>query len=68
MKKIISQLVVAIVCALLGFLLTYQFKMLSLQEDAKAIAQNQDILSQIEVLKKERDELSETNKTLSEEI
>lgn len=68
MKKIISQLVVAIVCALLGFLLTYQFKALRLQEDAKTAAQNQDILSQIEVLKKERDELSETNKTLSDEI
>ena len=44
MKKIISQLVVAIVCAILGFLLTYQFKMLRLQEDTKSTAQNQDIL------------------------
>lgn len=68
MKKIISQLTVAIVCALLGFLLTYQFKMLNAKDDAKAMAQNKDILSEIEVLKKERDELSETNKTLSEEI
>lgn len=64
MKKIISQLVVAIVCAILGFLLTYQFKMLRLQEDAKSTAQNQDILYQIEALKKEKEELSETNKTL----
>lgn len=68
MKKIISQLVVAIVCAILGFLLTYQFKMLSLKEDATNTAKNQDILAEIEVLKQEKDQLAETNKTLTEEI
>lgn len=68
MRKIISQFVVALVCAILGFLLTYQFKALNAKENVNATAQNQDILAQIEVLQKEKDQLTETNKTLSEEI
>ena len=52
MRKIISQFVVALVCAILGFLLTYQFKALNSKEKVNATAQNQDILAQIEVLQK----------------
>lgn len=68
MKKIISQLVVAVVCGILGFLLTYQFKMLRQQENVQIAAQNQDILSEIERLKKEKEELTNTNNELSEQI
>ena len=57
MKKIISQLVVAVVCAILGFLLTYQFKMLRIAGEYQITAQNQDILSEIEILKKEKEDL-----------
>lgn len=68
MKKIVSQLVVAVVCALLGFLLTYQFKLLNTKNENKTIAQNQDILGEIDRLKKEKEDLIQTNTTLSEEL
>lgn len=68
MRKIISQLVVAVVCAILGFLLTYQFKMLNQKENGLIEAQNKDILAEIEILKKEKEELTNTNKILSEQI
>lgn len=67
MKRVMSQIVVAIVCALLGFLLTYQFKLLSKQQDT-TIYENTDILAEIESLKKEKEELVEANAQLSEEI
>lgn len=68
MRKIASQLVVAIVCALLGFFLTYQFKMLNLAKEGQTTTQNQDILAEIERLKKEKEELLTTNNSLSEEL
>ena len=44
MKKIGSQILVAIVCALLGFLLTYQFKLLTDKNKENVIENNSDIL------------------------
>lgn len=67
MKKIMSQVVVAIVCALLGFLLTYQFKLLNAKEESSNY-QNSDILSEIEKLKSEKEKLEESNVSLSEEL
>ena len=68
MKKIGSQILVAIVCALLGFLLTYQFKLLTDKNKENVIENNSDILLEIENLKKEKKELEETNMSLSEEL
>lgn len=68
MKKVMSQILLAIVCALLGFLLAHQFKMLNEKNKANMTNQNLDILSEIEVLKKEKDELKEVNTSLSAEL
>ena len=64
-----SQLAIAVVCLILGFLLTYQFKVLSAKNN-KAINSydKSDILSEIETLKNEKEELSRMNATLSEEL
>lgn len=68
MKKITSQIVVAMVCALLGFLLTYQFKLLNAKQDSSSKYQNADILTEIDKLKSEKEELQEANFALSEEL
>lgn len=68
MKRVMSQIVVAVVCALLGFLLTYQFKLLNTKQDTNTSYQNSDILSEIDKLKSEKAELQEANLALSEEL
>lgn len=70
MKISKSQLFVAFVCALLGFLLAYQFKVLSNKNIESNISNydNSDIISEVETLKKEKEELSETNSKLSEQL
>lgn len=70
MKISRSQLFVAIVCALLGFLLAYQFKVLSnknIESNLNNYDKN-DIISEIEALKKEKEELQTTNSKLSEQL
>ena len=69
MKKLASQIFVALVCAILGFLLAYQFKILNTKE--KKVVQTydkSDLLSEIEVLKKEKKDLAEQNKSLNENL
>ena len=68
MKKVLSQLVVAIVCAFLVFLLTYQFKQLSVANSGDIDYDSADILSEIEILKKEKEDLQKNNEILSEEL
>lgn len=68
MKRTQSQIVVAIVCCLLGFLLAYQFKVLAKENEEEINYVNNDVLSEIESLKKEKEELIQTNATLSEEL
>ncbi|WP_035282923.1 MULTISPECIES: DUF881 domain-containing protein [unclassified Clostridium] len=71
MKISRSQLLIAIVCGLLGFLLAYQFKVLSNKNTAEANISNydkNDIIAEVESLKKEKDELSKTNSKLSDEL
>lgn len=68
MKKVTSQILLAIVCAFLGFLLAHQFKMLNEKNKANMSNKNLDILSEIEVLKKEKEELTEVNTSLSDEL
>lgn len=68
MKRVLSQIVVALVCALLGFLLSYQFKMLKEDNNENVTYDSTDILSEIEALKKEKDDLQQTNTTLSDEL
>lgn len=68
MRKATSQIVVAIVCAFLGFLLAYQFKLLNQNESNDMNKQNSDIISEIEGLKKEKEALVLSNTTLLEEL
>lgn len=68
MRKATSQIVVAIVCAFLGFLLAYQFKLLNQNESNNMNKQNSDIISEIEGLKKEKEALVLSNTTLLEEL
>ena len=70
MKLSKSQLFVAIVCALLGFLLAYQFKVLANKNTKANIStyDKNDILSEVETLKKEKEELTQTNSKLSDEL
>lgn len=68
MKKITSQIFVAVVCALLGFLLAHQFKLLNEENKVNLPNQNLDIAAEVESLKKEKEELVNANNTLSEEL
>ncbi|MBD7913640.1 DUF881 domain-containing protein [Clostridium sp. Sa3CUN1] len=68
MKKLTSQIFVAIVCAFLGFLLAHQFKLLNEKDKINVNSQNGDIIAEIEALKKEKEELSKTNSDLSEQL
>ncbi|MGV3025516.1 DUF881 domain-containing protein [Clostridium thermobutyricum] len=66
MKKVTSQISIGIVCVLLGFLLTYQFKALTKKSDTDY--DKNDILHQVDALKKQKDELEKTNKGLTEKV
>lgn len=67
MKKQASQVVVAVVCGLLGFLLAYQYKVLAGKGTTEA-NYNSDILSEVESLKNEKEELKVTNSELNEKL
>lgn len=68
MKKIVSQIIVGAVCILLGFMLTYQFKLLSADEkEFKAgnkYTNSTEITSEIEQLKKQKGEIEKKNNDL----
>lgn len=68
MKKVLPQIVVALVCAVLGFLLTYQFKQLNMANNGSIHYNSADILSEIENLRKEKEDLQKNNEILSEEL
>lgn len=69
MKISKSQIFIALVCALLGFLLAYQFKVLSNKNTGSISGYDQNsIISEVETLRKEKEELSATNSKLSEEL
>ena len=67
MNKLISQIAVAIVCGILGFLLTYQFRLLAINENSETYY-SEDILAEIESLKIEKEELLNTNQSLSDKV
>lgn len=68
MKKVTSQIFVAIVCAFLGFLLAHQFKLLNEKDKMNVATQNLDIMAEIDALKKEKEELTKENSSLAEEL
>ena len=70
MKKFRSQISIGIICVLLGFMITYQFKMISKQNAAtdpnkntpEIITENEQLKKQKEELKKKIDELDTKTK------
>lgn len=68
MKKVTSQIFVAIVCAILGFLLAHQFKMLNEKNKDTVGNQNLDIMAEIDALNKEKEELLKVNSELLAEL
>lgn len=66
MKKLSSQVAIAVVCAMLGFLLSYQFKVLNKKQSIDVVGYDKNgILAEIENLKKEKEELQKVNENLS---
>ncbi|MDF2504014.1 DUF881 domain-containing protein [Clostridium sp.] len=64
MRKVRSQIVVALVCCILGFMLAYQFRIISLQESNISLqGDSSQITGQVEQLKNEKDDL---NKKINE--
>ncbi|MGL5647724.1 MAG: DUF881 domain-containing protein [Clostridium sp.] len=63
MRRVVSQVSIAIVCIILGFLLTHQLKILT-KKDENNYNKN-DMITQIEGLKKQKDELEKTNTNLN---
>lgn len=70
MKKLWSQLTVALVCALLGFMLTYQFKLLNAKENlvSKKTTNSNEINAEVEQIKKLNSELQKKNTELMEQL
>ncbi|MGL5381374.1 DUF881 domain-containing protein [Clostridium sp.] len=68
MKRTTSQIVVSVVCALLGFLLAYQFKLLYNKDKTNLNIQNSNVIAEIDSLKKEKEALVKSNTALSEEL
>lgn len=58
MKKLSSQITVALVCCILGFMLAYQFRILNKRSSIPNVSQsNTDLTVEIEQLKKSKDDL-----------
>lgn len=69
MKRHRSQVVVAVVCSILGFLLAYQYKEYAVQNSSDAVDYNNtEVLDEIEGLKKEKEELTRVNEVLTENL
>ncbi len=70
MKKHVSQIIVALVCALLGFLLAYQFRLLNSEERRMVNNPNseQDITKEIGQLTKEKEDYEKKNNELMEQL
>lgn len=68
MNKYKAQLAIAVVCAILGFLLVYQYKLQSGQKSNEQALGNVDLLSAIEQLNKEKDALLGENTELSRQL
>lgn len=70
MKKIHSQIAVAVVCALLGFFLSYQFKLITEKEKStqKGNYEVTDILAEVDKLKTEKEDMKKQNEDLQAQL
>lgn len=69
MRKIRSQIAVALVCAVLGFMLAYQFRMISIQESKVSVqGDSSQITTEISQLNNEKDELTKKINSLQSQL
>lgn len=69
MKKYSSQISVALVCCILGFMLTYQFKILNKHAKVTKVTEtNSEITVEIEQYKKQKEEMQKNINELQEKI
>lgn len=69
MKKYTSQISVALVCCILGFMIAYQFRILNKQSNIQNAAQSStDLTVEIEQLRKNKDELQKNINDLQAKI
>lgn len=68
MKGSKSQISIAIVCGLLGFLLTYQYKALTNNQSTLDSSNKSDLIAEIDTLKNQKAELEKSNSHLSSEM
>lgn len=72
MKRHKSQIAVAVVCAILGFLLSYQYKELKVSSSTSTSNtsgyNSSELLDEVEGLKKEKKELSKKNEDLTDRL
>ena len=68
MNRKASQGVFAIVCVLLGFMLVYQYKVLSKGNKKEVDYTNMDIIEELDILKNEKNELIKTNSDLLNKV
>lgn len=58
MKKIVSQMWIGLICVILGFMITYQFKSFSSTQIKTSSRQYEDMTKELESLKKQKDDLN----------
>lgn len=69
MRKIRSQIAVALVCAVLGFMLAYQFRMISIQESKVSVqGDSSQITTEITQLNSEKNELTKKINSLQSQL
>lgn len=69
MRKIRSQIAVALVCAVLGFMLAYQFRMISIQESKVSVqGDSSQITTEIDQLNNEKSELTKKINSLQSQL
>lgn len=70
MAKFKSQISLALVCAILGFLLSYQFRILN-NKDQEIVNNNYDrtdVVAEVDQLKKQKDDMQKKNDELSQQL
>lgn len=68
-KKYVSQITVALVCCILGFMLAYQFRILNKHANAPKVGETStDVTVEIEQYKKQKDELQKSLNDLQDKI
>lgn len=68
MKKMVSQIWLGIICVILGFMITYQFKASSSTQIRSSSRQYEDMAKELESLKKQKDDLTARVKEYQDKV